>query len=235
MSALTRQAIHTLESLRLPALQARYQEVIGSPTRCPNRGFLVRKIAEALAVRDTERDAPTPPSPEPAEPPGIAPSTDDSDTMGAIEQHTEADSPSTPEPTAPEPTETDAPNAPEPSALPKPPRGRFRGMTVEELQHRHVEIVGRPSGSENKGYLVWKIREAEKGHVPLGKLNGRGSRGEPACVKVLPLRLESATIARLDETWRKHGIKNRTAFLRSAIEHYAEYLDHSAHAASASE
>lgn len=208
MNALTHQAITALDTMRLPELQARYLEVVGTPTRCPNRVFLVRKISDALSANDAEREAPAAASTEPTEPAAIEPPpATEVDTQPADE----AAASSGPEPLAASPA--------------KHPRGRFRGMTVEELQRKYVEIVGRPSGSENKAYLIWKIREAEKGHVPVGPVNGRSRAAEPVDMKVLPLRIESAKLARVDEAWRKHGLRNRTTFLRAAIEHYLAQLD----------
>ncbi|PIE65597.1 MAG: hypothetical protein CSA24_02445 [Deltaproteobacteria bacterium] len=55
--------IETLESLRLPELQARFEEVVGESTRCPNRTFLMRRIVETLesgeAQSPTEEEAQT--------------------------------------------------------------------------------------------------------------------------------------------------------------------------------
>ncbi len=208
MNPTTHQAIATLDAMRLPELQARYLEVLGAPTRCPNRGFLVRKISEALAANEANCNT-------------VALSTPDENAQPA------ADPPPAPAVDIAVPDEVNVPVAREPlaaAAASSHPRGRFRGMTIEELQRKYVEIVGRPSSSEHKGYLVWKIREAEKGHVPVGPIDGRSRGTEPVDVKVLPLRIEAAEIARIDEAWRKHGIRNRTVFLRSAIEHYLAHL-----------
>jgi hypothetical protein len=37
----------SLKALRLPELQAKYAEIVGEPTRTPNKAWLVRKILEA--------------------------------------------------------------------------------------------------------------------------------------------------------------------------------------------
>jgi metal-responsive CopG/Arc/MetJ family transcriptional regulator len=42
--------------------------------------------------------------------------------------------------------------------------------------------------------------------------------------KVLPLRLESAVVDKLDEAWRSRGIKSRTEFFRGAIGRYLKQL-----------
>jgi hypothetical protein len=36
-------------------------------------------------------------------------------------------------------------------------------MTIEELQTMYLEIVGRSTGRDDRRYLIWKIREVEKG------------------------------------------------------------------------
>jgi hypothetical protein len=48
--------------------------------------------------------------------------------------------------------------------------------------------------------------------------------GEPADVKILPLRLESAVVERMDDAWRTRGIKNRMEFFRRALGHYLTHL-----------
>jgi hypothetical protein len=41
-------------------------------------------------------------------------------------------------------------------------------LDVAELQGRYLELVGRHTGSTNRAYPIWKIREAQKGRIPLG-------------------------------------------------------------------
>jgi hypothetical protein len=91
-------------------------------------------------------------------------------------------------------------------------------LDVAELQARYLEAVGRPTGSANKAYLIWKIREAKKGRIPIGPR--KNARREGVTFKVLPLRMEAAVVEKLDEAWRSRGIKNRTEFFRGALGHY---------------
>ena len=58
MSDDTRPQIEALENMRLPELQARYAEVLGEETRCPNKRFLIRRISETLET--CTDDAPRP-------------------------------------------------------------------------------------------------------------------------------------------------------------------------------
>jgi hypothetical protein len=90
------------------------------------------------------------------------------------------------------------------------------------LQARYLEVVGRPSGSTSKAYLVWKIREARKGRIPVGPR--RNAHREGVTFKVLPLRMETTVVDKLDEAWRSRGIKNRTEFFRGALGHYLKHL-----------
>jgi len=119
---------------------------------------------------------------------------------------------------APEPETTLAESAP-----PKP-RGRFASMTIEELQTKYLEVVGRSTGSDDRRYLIWKIREAEKGRINVGPRKTRERNGEPLDVKILPLRLEADVADKMDEAWRAKGIKNRMEFFRGAIGHYLAHL-----------
>lgn len=133
------------------------------------------------------------------------------------------------EPQRPARTSARATSVPEPettlaeSTLPKP-RGRFASMTVEELQTKYLEVVGRSTGSDDRRYLIWKIREAEKGRINVGPRKTRARDGEPLDVKILPLRLEADVADKMDEAWRAKGIKNRMEFFRGAIGHYLAHL-----------
>lgn len=95
-------------------------------------------------------------------------------------------------------------------------------LDVPELQARYLEVVGRPTGSTNKAYMVWKIREAQKGRVPVGPR--KNAHREGVTFKVLPLRMEAAVVEKLDEAWRSRGIKSRTEFFRGALGHYIKQL-----------
>ena len=109
-------------------------------------------------------------------------------------------------------------------STPPKPRGRFASMTVEELQTKYLEVVGRSTGSDDRRYLIWKIREAEKGRINVGPRKTRAREGEPLDVKILPLRLEADVADKMDEAWRAKGIKNRMEFFRGAIGHYLAHL-----------
>jgi hypothetical protein len=100
--------------------------------------------------------------------------------------------------------------------------GKLTRLEVSELQARYLEVVGRPTGSTNKAYMIWKIREAQKGRIPLGPR--KNAHREGVTFKVLPLRLEAAVVDKLDEAWRSRGIKNRMEFFRGALGHYLKQL-----------
>jgi hypothetical protein len=106
----------------------------------------------------------------------------------------------------------------------KKPRGRFATMSIADLQALYVEKVGRPSGSSHRGYLIWKIREAEKGRITVGPVKARTASGEPRDMKVLPLSLETTTVEKMDAAWRAKGIKTRMEFLRKAIGAYLTHM-----------
>ena len=97
-------------------------------------------------------------------------------------------------------------------------------MSVEELQAKYLEAVGRATGSDDRRYLILKIREAEKGRIPVGPRKTRERNGEPLDVKILPLRLEAEIVERMDEAWRSRGIKNRMEFFRRALGQYLSHL-----------
>ena len=184
-----------LAALGLPALWERFKEATGETTKSPNKKFLVRRIEDALAARASE------PEPEQA-------------TPSPAKRNARAS-----EPTA----ETMEPVTITDSA-PSKQRGRFAGMTIEELQTRYLDVVGRSTGSDDRRYLIWKIREAEKGRINVGPRKTRAREGEPLDVKILPLRLEADVADKMDEAWRAKGIKNRAEFFRGAIARYLTQL-----------
>jgi len=62
MNDRTRNELDHIQSLRLPELQALFREVLGEETRCPNRGYLLRRIGEALEAREEADASHEPPS-----------------------------------------------------------------------------------------------------------------------------------------------------------------------------
>ena len=91
-------------------------------------------------------------------------------------------------------------------------------LPIAELQARYLEVVQRPTSSEHRRYLVWKIREAQKGRIPVGpRGNARRADGEPLDFKVLPLRMEADLVAKLDEARERLGLKSRMELLRRSI------------------
>jgi hypothetical protein len=98
-------------------------------------------------------------------------------------------------------------------------RGRFRGMTVEELRTLYEQTVGRSTSSVDKPYLIWKILQAEKGKIRVGRV-APGQRREGAFAdadKTLPLTLTAAAVAAVDGAWVRTGFPSRMSFLRAAI------------------
>jgi len=79
----------------------------------------------------------------------------------------------------------------------------------------YLEVVGRSTGSDNKAYLIWKIREAQKGRIPVGPR--KSAHREGVTFKVLPLRMESDLVDKLDEAWRRQGLHSRMDLFRKSL------------------
>jgi len=94
-------------------------------------------------------------------------------------------------------------------------------LSVEELQQLYTEVVGRDTGSSDRRYLIWKIREARKGRIKTGPVRRRYADGEAPDMKVLPLRMEAEIVARLDEARERLGLKTRMDLFRNSL---ADYL-----------
>jgi hypothetical protein len=86
---------------------------------------------------------------------------------------------------------------------------------VPELQVKYREIVGRDTGSTNSAYLVWKIREAQKGRIPVGPR--RNAHREGVTFKVLPIRMEPDLVDKLDEAWKRQGLHSRMELFRKSL------------------
>jgi hypothetical protein len=201
-------------SLPLRELQALFADVLGATTRCPNRIFLERKIRERWAEEDTAAMAV-------AETVTTTANTaSDGSTDEVLPNVSAIVGPSEPVAAPPEPPPAEAPATDRAARTDdgrRAPRGRFSSMTIEELQAKYVEVVGRATSSENKAYLVWKIREAEKGRITVGPRRQRSTTESAADAKVLPLRLEADLVAAMDQAWRAAGMASRMQFLRLAI------------------
>jgi len=119
------------------------------------------------------------------------------------------------EPPAPmvEPPEEAAPVAPEAAPAIAEKLGQ---LDVPALQARYAEVVGRPTGSSNKNYLLWKIREAQKGRIPVGPR--RNTHREGAEFKVLPLRMEATLVEQLDAARKRQGLRSRMHLIRRALQ-----------------
>jgi hypothetical protein len=90
-------------------------------------------------------------------------------------------------------------------------------LSVAELQVMYREVIGRETQSSDSAYLVWRLRQAQKGRIRVGPIERRAP-GDTAEVRVLPLRMTAAEVEALDEAWRRLGFKTRTAMIRKAIE-----------------
>jgi hypothetical protein len=167
MTSTTRRTLESLSKLRLPELQARFAEIVGEPTRSPNKTFLLRRIGDALEAREQQTNA---------------------------------------EPTTPATTTTEA-----------SPKLKLTKLSVAELQVMYREVIGRETQSSDSAYLVWRLRQAQKGRIRVGPIERRAP-GDTAEVRVLPLRMTAAEVEALDEAWRRLGFKTRTAMIRKAIE-----------------
>ncbi len=151
----------SLKALRLPELQAKYAEIVGEPTRTPNKAWLVRKILEAAKTR-----------------------------AATAKQKSAASTTTT----------------------------STKTMSVEELQARHQELLGRPTGSTNVAYLRWRLRQAERGLIRVGS-EPRVAHGADD-ILVLPLRMPATVVERMDEARRRIGLASRAELFRRALHRY---------------
>jgi hypothetical protein len=98
---------------------------------------------------------------------------------------------------------------------PAPAKERLSKLDVVALQVKYREVVGRDTGSTNKAYLIWKIREAQKGRIPVGPR--KSAHREGVTFKVLPIRMESDLVDKLDKAWKRQGLRSRMELFRKAL------------------
>ena len=209
MNDTIRTQIEALDGMRLPDLQTRYAEVLGEETRAPNRKFLIRKNTEALEARGDDAPAEA----TPAQPQATTP---EEATDAATTEPTPQDDAVAADATEPAPqTTVDGDGAEEAGA-----ETRLTKLSVPELQALYLEVVGRETGSAHKRYLVWKIRQAQKGRIPVGPRGRRRADGEAPDFKVLPLRMEADLVTQLDEARERLGLKNRMDLFRRSLHAY---------------
>ena len=246
MTQATKHTIEELSTLRLPELQAYYAEVLGETTRCPNKKFLTRRITETLAEQ-AERHAvivekPTLPASSPmsdiAEPEPVDEPKPAAEPMLAAEPVPAAKPALAAEPElaieaepAGEPElaiESELTAEPVDSASTLNVSATTNGindkpltkLTIEELQQRYQDVVGRSTGSSHRRYLIWKIRQAEKGKISVGPRTRRNPDEPAPEFKVLPLRMETDLVERLDQARERLGLKNRMQLFRDALKTY---------------
>ena len=139
-----------------------------------------------------------------------------------ITEALEARAAEAPEPSEAEPQATPVETAPTETAAASPETGdatetKLSKLPIAELQARYLEVVQRPTASVHRRYLIWKIREAQKGRIPVGPQGSRRADGEALDFKVLPLRMEADLVAKLDEARERLGLKSRMELLRRSI------------------
>ena len=209
-------------------------------TREKNTGWLVEQIMNAQGGAPVADDALTPapavdPTAEPAADAGPAtPEATDAATAPAADEAPSTDASTSDAPAGAQDADEDTSAAAEPAAdcdcLPdtdlaesgdsQDPVGlqrRPRDMTTDELRQLYVQEVGRPTGSDNRAYLIWKINEARKGRVPVGPVQRQAKRDADVKMMVLPLRMAEPDVEAIDAAWKRLGFKSRMAFIREAM------------------
>jgi len=113
------------------------------------------------------------------------------------------------------PSGDDAPQDAAPEPTDEPQETPLSKLTVEELQAKYLEVVGRPTGSSNRNYLIWKVKQAKKGRIPVGPRTRRTTAAGPC--KVLPLRMEAELVEQLDEARKRLGLPSRMDLFRRSL------------------
>ncbi len=200
----------TLRALRLPELQMRFAEIVGEETRCPNKTYLLRRIKEVLTQAAAEEAGETIINEEEIAMNGEEITQEEETIIQASEAEELPQANEAEEPLQTNETE-------EPISILK--------LDLEALQARYLEVLGRATRSSNRRYLIWKIRQAQKGLVPIGPTTRRHPDQPSIEHKVIPLRLPTEHVAALDQAWRRQGLKSRMSCFRHALHLYLQSID----------
>jgi hypothetical protein len=99
----------------------------------------------------------------------------------------------------------------------KPARGRWAAMTVEELRALYAEKIGRTTDSTDRAYLIWKLREAEKGHITIGAARRGGRKLSDEPMLPVTLRLPVSITTQMDEVWKRLSLRSRIDLIERAM------------------
>jgi len=238
-----------LEAMGLKDLQAAFETATGKPTKAPNKKYLIKAILEAQAnsaapdvgpqseaqVADAKAamEAEAKPAEAPAEP------TDDSPFAGMSPQQIietakakgRAKVEASKRAKQAEAATTDATDGTPAKAKrskeqPKRESDGLADMDAAALQALYLKEIGRPTGSDNVGYLIWKIREARKGNIKVGPAAPRAPKSDVP-VKVIPIRIEEDALAAMDAlVGEGKPYSSRMDIFRKAIAVWADMAGH---------
>ena len=98
-------------------------------------------------------------------------------------------------------------------------RGAMQKMTTEDLVAAYGTEVGRPTGSTDRGYLIWKIRETLKGALPAGPTKNASTATHEERRQVV-LQMPPALVNAIDDAAKAAG-QSRNAWMTSLLMAYA--------------
>jgi hypothetical protein len=99
---------------------------------------------------------------------------------------------------------------------PEAKRKSLRGAPIEVLQARYLEVVGKPTASSHRTYLLWKIKQVERGLI-VPRLRPATSPIDDEKFQVLPIRLPISTVEQMDAACERLGLANRMVLFRRAL------------------
>lgn len=88
-------------------------------------------------------------------------------------------------------------------------------LSVEQLRTVYEREVGRPTGSDDRRYLIWKVRSVRQGRIEAGPSTRR--RDPSLAMRAVPLRLPEPVVEQMDVALKAAGFSSRTAFIRAAL------------------
>ncbi|MBN1656514.1 MAG: DUF2924 domain-containing protein [Deltaproteobacteria bacterium] len=110
---------------------------------------------------------------------------------------------------------------------------KLNKMKLNELQAKFAEVTGEKSRSPNKTFLIRRITETlqltnvaakpnkeKKREVQPSRIRKRGTNGQVTDRQVLPIRMQTSLVQKLDAARERLGLKNRTELFRRSLYEY---------------
>ena len=98
-----------------------------------------------------------------------------------------------------------------------PDAAELEALRLPDLQALFRRIVGEETRCPNRRFLMRRILEEGGTPRPSRKRGAPKIAKDATAMMVLPVRMDAELVARLDEAWRRRGLRSRMDLFRRAL------------------